>query len=104
MSAVPRAANEPRTPLELVVAEAVKEALDKRLPTLVAVGLVPPRYVLFKIASSLIGYTEKALDKKVDSGVFVENREYRIAPDGRRHIDFRGYEAWVEKGKPGDDE
>lgn len=103
MSSHVRAANEP-TALELVIAAAVKEALDKRLPSLAAIGLVPPRYVMPKVAEILTGYTEKAINQKIDNGVWREGKEWRRAPDGKRFVDMRGYEAWIEGGRPGDDE
>ena len=100
MSAIP--ANDPLPTLEQLIASAVKEALDRRMPTLAAVGLVPPRYVLFKVGEILTGYTEKAMNQKADCGVWREGHEWRRAPDGRRVLDLRGFEAWVERGRPGD--
>lgn len=91
------------TELERVVAAAVKEALDKRLPRLAGVGLVPPRYVLLEVAELLIGYTVKAMHHKINDGVWLENKVWRKAPDGRRLVDLRGFEEWVEAGRPGDE-
>ena len=89
-------------PLEAIIAAAVREALDKRLPTLASVGLVPPRYVQLHVAELLTGYTEKAINGKIDNGIWVEGKVWRRAPDGRRLIDLRGYEIWVEGGRPGE--
>jgi hypothetical protein len=88
--------------LHEVIAQAVKEALDKRLPTYAAVGLTPPRFVQAWVAALLTGYTEKAINAKMDEGVWVENREWMKAPDGRRLVDLQGYERWVMRGRPGD--
>lgn len=98
------AANDPLPTLHELIAAAVQEALDKRLPTLAALGLVPPRYVLPPIASVVTGLTEGAITKKMDAGVWREGHEYRKAPDGKRYVDLRGYERWVEGGRKGDDQ
>ena len=88
--------------LHQVIAAAVKEALDKRLPTLAAVGLVPPRYVQLSVAAILTGYSERALQSKIDEGVWLEGKEWRKAPDGRRLVDLEGYNRWVEGGRRGE--
>lgn len=98
MSAAANDAN----PLEAIIAAAVKEALDKRMPTLAAFGLVPPRYVLIPVASLVTGLTEKAINSKIDAGVFVEGEVWKRGPDGKRYFDFRGYESWVEGGRKGE--
>lgn len=90
-------------PLEAVIAAAVKEALDKRLPTLAAMGLVPPRFVMPHVAAMLTGYTEKAIQQKIDAGVWREGREWKKAPDGKRLVDMQGYERWVQGGRQGEE-
>lgn len=96
------AANDPMPTLEAIVTAAVREALDRRLPRLAAVGLVPPRYVQLSVAELLTGYTEKAMQSKIDTGVWLEGQVWRRAPDGRRLIDLKGFEYWVEGGRPGE--
>lgn len=54
------------------------------------------RYTLVKKAAELTGYSEKAIQRKIEDGVWTEGREYRRAPDGRVLIDLAGYEKWVE--------
>jgi hypothetical protein len=56
------------------------------------------RYVQPKVFERLTGYTEKAFERKRETGVWREGREYRKAPDGRYLIDLDGYEKWVSKG------
>lgn len=97
------AANDPLSLHELI-ASAVKEALDKRMPPLAALGLVPPRFVLVHVAALVLGYTEKAINQKIDGGVWREGHEWRRAPDGKRFVDLRGVERWVDHGRPGDAE
>jgi len=58
--------------------------------------LTPARYVLIPVASIVTGYSVKAIEKKIDDGVWAEGKEWRRAPDGRRLIDLEGYKKWVE--------
>ena len=37
------------------------------------------------------GYSEKAVARKIEDGVWVEGREYVRAPDGRLLIDMDGF-------------
>lgn len=95
------AANE-RFPLTDIIAAAVKEAIDKRIPSLAAIGLSPRRYGLPHVAALIYGYTETAIVKKMDHGVWVLGKEYVKAPDGKRFVDFEGVDRWIESGRPGD--
>jgi hypothetical protein len=54
------------------------------------------RYVRLKLFASQSGYTEKAIRRKIEEGIWVQNREYRRAPDGSLLIDVEGYNRWVE--------
>lgn len=65
---------------------------ETEAPILVA----PPPYVLIPVAAAITGYSEKAIRRKIDEGVWVEGKHYRKAPDGRIHISIRGYTKWVE--------
>lgn len=74
-----------------------------RLPSLAdRVAITTSRYVTIELASLKTGYSVDAINRKIDAGVWVEGREWKRAPDGRRLVDMVGYEAWVERGKPGD--
>lgn len=57
------------------------------------------KYVLIELASQLTGYTVKAIEQKIDSGVWQEGVVWMRAPDGRRHIIVEGYHKWVEMGR-----
>jgi hypothetical protein len=46
----------------------------------------------------LTGYTEKAVRAKIQTGVWLQNRVWRKAPDGRILISVEGYRDWVETG------
>ena len=53
------------------------------------------RFVRIPLASQLTGYTEKAIRRKIEEGVWLEGREYKRAPDGNLLIDMEAYERWV---------
>lgn len=62
------------------------------------------RYVLIKafcnpVAVSFMGYTEKAAERKIEEGIWRENREYIRAPDGHIMIDVEGVQRWAENQK-----
>lgn len=57
------------------------------------------RYVLINKFCADTGYSEKAVRRKIEEGVWLENHQYRRAPDGRILIDVEGYEKWVA-GQP----
>lgn len=57
------------------------------------------RYVLISKFCADSGYSEKAVRRKIEEGVWLENQQYRRAPDGRIMIDVEGVERWVE-GQP----
>jgi hypothetical protein len=60
------------------------------------IALAPARYVTITVAAAVTGYSADAIETKIKRGVWVEGVHYRIAPDGRRMIDLRGVERWVE--------
>lgn len=49
------------------------------------------KYVLLPLAEKLTGYTVKAMEQKIDSGVWLEGEVWMRSPDGRRHIIMEGY-------------
>jgi hypothetical protein len=54
------------------------------------------RYVTIELAAEKIGYSPKAIRRKIEEHVWRQGREYRRAPDGRLLVDMQGYEKWVE--------
>ena len=54
-------------------------------------------YVTIKLAAVITGLSEKAINGKIDEGIWLEGKEWRRGPDGRRYISLRGYAAWVEQ-------
>ena len=56
-------------------------------------------YVRIRRFAELTGYTEKAVYRKIEDGVWIEGREYRRAPDGNICVNLEGYDSWVEGEK-----
>jgi hypothetical protein len=53
------------------------------------------RYVLIPKAAELTGYSVKAIERKIERGIWRQGIEWVKAPDGHRMIDLRAYERWV---------
>jgi hypothetical protein len=66
---------------------------------LAPVQVSPAPYVTIPLAATITGLTEKAIERKIEDGVWIEGREWRRGPDGKRYISVRGYQAWVEHGR-----
>ena len=62
--------------------------------TLIPVG----PYVTIERFHAITGYTVKAIERKIESGVWAEGGVVKKAPDGRRLISLEGYKRWVEGG------
>lgn len=52
----------------------------------------------FEHFHAITGYTVKAIERKIESGVWAEGGVVKKAPDGRRLISVEGYKRWVEGG------
>lgn len=56
-----------------------------------------PRYVSIAKFIELNGqYTDKAIARKREAGIWREGQVLKKAPDGHVMIDLDGYERWVE--------
>lgn len=58
------------------------------------VAVVASRFVLIPLAAAMTGLTQKAIERKIERGEWIEGKHYR-RKDGRNYIDMQGYEAWV---------
>jgi hypothetical protein len=56
-------------------------------------------WVLIPLFASLTGYTEKAIRAKIERGVWLQGKHYRVAPDGRITMNLLEYYKWVEGAK-----
>lgn len=57
------------------------------------------KYIRIPLFAAQSGWTEKAIRRKIEDGIWIAGREYKKAPDGAILIDIEGYEKWVEGGK-----
>lgn len=55
------------------------------------------QWVLIPMFCSLTGYTDKAVRRKMEEGVWVAGKHYRKAPDGRITMNIQEYYKWVEQ-------
>ena len=62
------------------------------------VVITPARYVLLPVATTMTGYSVKAIQCKIARGDWQEGKVWRRAPDGRIVIDIAGFEKWIENG------
>lgn len=60
-------------------------------------NLIAVRYVRLPRFEQLTGYTQKAVRRKIEEGVWIEGREYKRAPDRHILVDMEGFGKWVEK-------
>jgi len=56
-------------------------------------------YLLIPKFCAQTGYSPKAVRRKIESGVWVEGREYCRAPDKHIFINVQAVEKWIEKGR-----
>ena len=56
------------------------------------------KYVTISKFSELSGYTEHAIRTKIRDGVWLQNKVWVQAPDGKPLMNIEGYELWVEMG------
>ncbi len=53
-------------------------------------------WVTIKRFSELSGYTKKAIELKVERGVWLKDHHWVKAPDGRILISIKAVEAWIQ--------
>lgn len=56
------------------------------------------RYVTIALAASAYGWSEKAIRRRMERGVWIENVHWRKAPDGGIVIDIKAVDKWLEAG------
>jgi len=61
--------------------------------------IVQLQWVLLPMFCSLTGYTEKAVRRKIEDGVWLQGKHFRKAPDGRITLDIQEYYKWVEQAE-----
>lgn len=63
------------------------------------VQVAPARFVVIKLAATITGLTERAIEGKISKGQWASGRQYRKGPDGRIYIDMEGYTKWLLTGR-----
>ncbi|MCD2165575.1 excisionase [Comamonas koreensis] len=53
------------------------------------------RFVTVELASAMTGLSAAAIRKRIERGVWLQDKEWRRGPDDRVWIDTKGIEAWV---------
>ena len=54
------------------------------------------RYVLIRKFCEETGYTDKAVRRKIEEGIWVEGIHYIRSPDGHIHMEMGAYYKWLE--------
>ena len=62
------------------------------------VRVEPAAYVTIGLFSSITGLTAKAVQRKIEKGIWLEGREF-WRRDGRVLVDIKGYESWVRQAR-----
>jgi hypothetical protein len=60
------------------------------------VATFPIKYIRLPLFEAVTGYTEKAVRRKIEDGVWLQDKEFKCAPDGHILIALEGYHKWVE--------
>jgi hypothetical protein len=81
-------------------AAAKAPAPEKAQPVIAlpSVAVMAARFVSLQLAAVMIGRTEKAIERKIERGIWIEGKHYRKR-DGGIYIDMDAYTRWVEDGK-----
>lgn len=66
-------------------------ALHRAMETAIA----PARLVTLSLFETVTGYSEKAVRRKIEEGVWLQGHEFIKAPDGRILVDMEGYQRWA---------
>ncbi len=53
------------------------------------------RFVTIKKYSELSGYSDRAIQTKIERGILLQDKHYKKAPDGRVLIDISEIERWI---------
>lgn len=69
----------------------------KNLERQVNVTDIRPLWILIPVFASLTGYSEKAVRRKIEDGVWLSGKHFKKAPDGRITMNLQEYYKWVEQ-------
>lgn len=60
---------------------------------------VKAEWMLIPAFCERTGYTDKAVRRKIEEGIWLRNKHYKKAPDGRITMNLQEYYRWVEQGE-----
>ncbi len=55
------------------------------------------QWVLIPVFAAMTGYSDKAVRRKIEDGIWIEGKQYKRAPDGRITMNLQEYYKWVEQ-------
>lgn len=90
-----RSITETMTKLDAYTSNLAK--LAKSFERQVNVADIPPQWILIPLFASLTGYSEKAVRRKIEDGVWLSGKHFKKAPDGRITMNLQEYYKWVEQ-------
>jgi hypothetical protein len=61
--------------------------------------LAPAEWMLIPVFCNRTGYTEKAVRRKIQDGVWLRGKHYKKAPDGHVTMNIQEYYRWVEQAE-----
>ena len=53
------------------------------------------RFVTIKLCATMTGLSPAAVEKRIERGLWLENKQRRCGPDGRLRIDTNKIEPWL---------
>lgn len=53
------------------------------------------KFVMIPVFIEITGYSDKAVRRKIEEGIWRNGVHFRKSPDGHIHIDMPAYYAWV---------
>jgi hypothetical protein len=70
---------------------------EASMPSKVPPSVMPrlTKFVTVPAFALIAGYTQKAVYRKIEDGVWRQDVHYVRAPDGRLLISLDGYESWA---------
>lgn len=89
-----------KVPPPLTIGPALFGVTPSRWVRISPLKLLPEADWEISIASLVTGLTVRAMEQKIDSGVWKREEVWDIGPDGKRYLYIPGYEKWVAKGRP----
>jgi hypothetical protein len=66
------------------------------MPDTTIIQVAADEFCLIPVAAAATGYSEKAIRRKMEEGIWTEGVHYRKAPDGRVFIHMPSVRRWIK--------